>query len=172
MIQHLKELTDAGVSSFKIEGRVKTEYYVATVTKAYHDALEDVMQGKPFDMVHFHELEKVSHREYTTGFFFGKPDGNQQLYTSSSYKRLYDLVGIVEDYDEENHILYVQQRNKFSVGDTLEILKPQGPFETFKVEKMMNEQDALIQDCPHAMMKLKIPCPISCPKNSILRKQK
>ncbi len=99
MIRHLKELCEAGVSSLKIEGRVKTEYYVATVTKAYRDALSDVFENKPFNEENYKELEKVSHREYTTGFFFGRPGGSEQLYTTSSYKRLYDLVGTVIKYD-------------------------------------------------------------------------
>lgn len=172
MIRHLKELADAGVSSFKIEGRVKTEYYVATVTKAYKDALSDALSGKPFNEQHYAELEKISHREYTTGFFFGKPGGNEQIYTSSSYKRLYDLVGIVEGYDAEKNMLIVQQRNKFSVGDTVEILRPDGDYITFKVEKMFNEKHEEIENCPHAMMKLYIPCEHECPENSILRKEK
>ena len=172
MIRHLKELSEAGVSSLKIEGRVKTEYYVATVTKAYRDALDDVFSGKPFNEQNYFELEKISHREYTTGFFFGKPGGNEQIYTSSSYKRLYDLVGIVEKYDAEKQMIVVQQRNKFSVGDTLEILRPEGDFITFKVEKMYNEKYEEIDNCPHAMMKLYIPCSYECPENSILRKEK
>lgn len=172
MIRHLKELADVGVSSLKIEGRVKTEYYVATVTKAYRDALEDAIAGKAFDEENYKELEKVSHREYTTGFFFGKPGGSEQLYTTSSYKRLYDLVGMVESYDAEKKLLYVQQRNKFSVGDRLEILRPDGPFAEIKVEKMWNEAGEEIETCPHAMMKLTIPCDVSCPPNSILRKEK
>lgn len=172
MIRHLKELCEAGVSSLKIEGRVKTEYYVATVTKAYRDALSDVFENKPFNEENYKELEKVSHREYTTGFFFGRPGGSEQLYTTSSYKRLYDLVGTVIKYDEAEQMLYVQQRNKFSVGDTIEILKPKGHFETFTVEKMFNEKGEEINSCPHAMMMIKIPCSISCPPDSILRKEK
>ena len=172
MIRHLKELADAGVSSFKIEGRVKTEYYVATVTKAYKDALDDVMNGVSFNENHYNELEKISHREYTTGFFFGKPDGNQQIYTSSSYKRLYDLVGIVEKYNADEQMLYVQQRNKFAVGDTLEILRPEGEALTFKVQAMYNEKGEVIENCPHAMMKIAISCPFDCPADSILRKEK
>ncbi len=172
MIRHLKELVDAGVSSFKIEGRVKTEYYVATITKAYHDALDNVMNGKSFDERHFDELLKVSHREYTTGFFFGKPDGNQQIYTDSSYIRYYDLAGIVKGYDTERKMLEVEQRNKFKVGDTIEILRPEGDFLTFKVEKMLNEKFEEIENCPHAMMKIYIPCDYIVEENSILRKEK
>ncbi|MBR4030869.1 MAG: U32 family peptidase C-terminal domain-containing protein, partial [Clostridia bacterium] len=172
MINHLKELVEAGVSSLKIEGRVKTEYYVATVTKAYSDALNDAMQNKPFNEKHYQELKKVSHREYTTGFFFGKPDGNQQIYTDSSYIRYYDLVGIVKGYDEEKKLLEVEQRNKFRVGDTLEILRPDGDYLTLKVDKMLNEKGDEIDACPHAMMKIYIPCEYNCAEKSILRKQK
>lgn len=172
MIRHLKELVDAGVSSFKIEGRVKTEYYVATITKAYCDALENVMDGKPFDEKHFNELLKVSHREYTTGFFFGKPDGNQQIYTDSSYVRYYDLIGIVKGYDPEKGLLEVEQRNKFKVGDTVEILRPEGDFLTFQVDKMFNDKFEEIENCPHAMMKIYIPCEYNVAENSILRKEK
>ena len=172
MIRHLKELVDAGVSSFKIEGRVKTEYYVATITKAYRDALDDVMNDKAFDEKHFDELLKVSHREYTTGFFFGKPDGQQQIYTDSSYVRYYDLVGIVKGYDSEKKLLEIEQRNKFKVGDIIEILRPEGDFLTFRVNKMYNEKFDEIENCPHAMMKIYIPCEYSIGENSILRKEK
>lgn len=172
MIKHLKELVEAGVSSLKIEGRVKTEYYVATVTKAYSDALNDVMHGKPFNERNYEELKKVSHREYTTGFFFGKPDGNQQIYTDSSYIRYYDLVGVVKGYDEGKKMLEVEQRNKFKVGDTIEILRPDGDYLTIKVDKMFNEKGDEIDACPHAMMKIYIPCEYNCTENSILRKEK
>lgn len=172
MIRHLKELAEAGVSSLKIEGRVKTEYYVATVTKAYRDALDDAFSGKPFNEKNYLELEKISHREYTTGFFFGKPGGEEQIYTSSSYKRLYDLIGIVEGYDDERKMLVIQQRNKFSVGDKIEILRPEGEFITLTVEKMLNDKFEEIENCPHAMMKLYIPCDEKYPENSILRKEK
>lgn len=172
MIKHLKELVEAGVSSLKIEGRVKTEYYVATVTKAYSDALNDVIQGNPFNEKNYEELKKVSHREYTTGFFFGKPDGNQQIYTDSSYIRYYDLVGIVKGYNKDNKMLEVEQRNKFKVGDTIEILRPEGDYLTIKVDKMFNEKGDEIDSCPHAMMKIYIPCEHNCTENSILRKEK
>ena len=172
MIRHLKELVDAGVSSLKIEGRVKTEYYVATVTKAYRDALDDVMAGKPFREENYFELEKVSHREYTTGFFFGRPGGSEQIYTSSSYKRMYDLVGIVTGYDKEKKMLEVTQRNKFFKGDTLEILRPEGDFIKFTAEKLYDEKFNEIESCPHAMMTLYIPCEFECPPDSILRKEK
>ena len=170
MIRYVPELIKAGISSFKIEGRVKTEYYVATVTKAYRDAIDRYFDGLPFDEKIAEELLKVSHREYTTGFFFGKPDSNQQIYGSSSYKRDYDLVGIVDNFDNREKMLEVTQRNKFFVGDEIELLIPGGDFKTIKIEKMFDESKSEIDSCPHAMMKLYIPCEIACPKGTILRK--
>ena len=172
MIRHIPELIRAGITSFKIEGRVKSEYYVATITKAYRDAIDGYFAHQPFQEQWAKELEKVSHREYTTGFFFGKPDANQQIYTTSSYKRIYDIVGIVERYDENSGMLEVSQRNKFFVGDEIELLKPKGAFETIRVEKMLDEKGNQIESCPHAMQKIKIPCDIVCEPNTILRKKK
>lgn len=170
MIRYVPELIRAGVTSFKIEGRVKTEYYVATVTKAYRDAIDRYFDGLPFDESIAEELTKVSHREYTTGFFFGKPDANQQIYGSGSYKREYDLVGVVNRYDYEKNMLDVTQRNKFFIGDDVELMIPGEKFRTFKVTKMFNENFESIESCPHAMMKLFIPCDIKCPAGTILRK--
>jgi len=170
MIRYVPELIKAGVSSFKIEGRVKTEYYVATITKAYRDAIDRYFDGLEFDEKIADELNKVSHREYTTGFFFGKPDSNQQIYGSSSYKREYDLIGIAESYNKDEKLLEVTQRNKFFVGDEIELLIPNSDFKTIKVEKMLDADKNSIENCPHAMMKLYIPCEFECPKGTILRK--
>ena len=172
MIEHIPELIEAGVSSFKIEGRVKSEYYVATITKAYRDAIDAYFDGKGFEAKFAEELTKVSHREYTKGFFFGKPDANQQLYTTNSYVRDFDLVGVVDGYDEEKKMLVVTQRNKFFAGDELEILMPGEDFKTIKVEKMFDENMNEIESCPHATMRLYIPCEFKCPEYSILRKAK
>ncbi|MBQ2897339.1 MAG: U32 family peptidase [Clostridia bacterium] len=170
MIRFVPELIKAGVSSFKIEGRVKTEYYVATVTKAYRDAIDRYCDGLPFDEKIADELLKVSHREYTTGFFFGKPDSNQQIYGSSSYKRDYDLVGVVDGYNNDTKTLEVTQRNKFFVGDEIELMIPGSDFRVLKIDKMYDKDNISIESCPHAMMKLFIPCEIECPKGTILRK--
>ena len=172
MIRYIPELIRAGVTSFKIEGRVKSEYYVATVIKAYRDAIDNFYDNKPFDESLFNELTKVSHREYTTGFFFGKPDGNEQIYTSSSYIRNYDLVAVVDSYDKASKMLNLTQRNKFFVGDEIEVMRPYGKCETFIVEKMYDEKDNEIESCPHATMKIKIPCEINCPPMTFLRKKR
>lgn len=172
MIEHIPEMIKAGITSFKIEGRVKSEYYVATITKAYRDAIDAYFDGKEYDVKFGEELVKVSHREYTKGFFFGKPDHNQQLYTTNSYKREYDLVAVAEEYIKEKKLLKVSQRNKFFVGDELEILMPDREFETITVSKMYDEDLNEIENCPHATMTVYIPCEKECPKYSMLRRAK
>lgn len=127
----------SGITSFKIEGRVKSEYYVATVVKAYREELdryEKDPEGYRFDPESYNEVLKVSHRPYTTGFYFGKTDENAQVYETSSYIRDYDIVGLVTGYDETTGIATVEQRNKFSVGDTVEIIQPGKPYFSQKVE--------------------------------------
>ncbi len=172
MIEHIPDLIEAGITSFKIEGRVKSEYYVSTVVKAYRDAVDNYFDGRNFDKKLSEELCKVSHREYTTGFFFGKPTGNEQIYTTSSYVRDYDLVGVVESYDKINKMLNVSQRNKFFVGDEVELFKPTGSYDTIKVQNMYDEKGNEIDSCPHSMMKIKIPCDIECPGMTFIRKKK
>ena len=172
MIKHVPELIEAGIQSFKIEGRVKTEYYVSTIIKAYRDAIDAYFDGRETDQSVYDEILKVSHREYTTGFFFGNPREEGQVYGSSSYIREYDLVGIAEEYDKATKTLTFSQRNKFCVGDTIEILKPRGNFETLTVESMTDEKGERIENCPHPMMKVKINCPFEVPPMSMLRKKK
>ena len=116
MIEHIPELIGSGVKSLKIEGRVKSEYYVATIVAAYRKAIDKYYEnpaGYEFDPVWLEEVKKVSHRDYYTGFFFGIPDTGAQIYGSSSYIREYDIVGIDLDYDEETGLAKVSQRNRF-----------------------------------------------------------
>ena len=133
MIEHVYELVRAGLTSFKIEGRVKSEYYVATVVKAYRQAI-DACCADPehyvFDPEWLSELRKVSHRDYTTGFYFGRPGGTEQHYASSSYIREYDMVGIVTGYDPQTGMAKVVQKNRFFKGSQVEFLRPVGRFFT------------------------------------------
>ena len=102
MIEHVRELVEAGISSFKIEGRVKSDFYVATVVKAYRQAIDAYFadpEGYQTDPAWLEEVKKVSHRDYTTGFFFGRPGAEEQNYENSSYIRNYDIVGVVLEYD-------------------------------------------------------------------------
>lgn len=131
MIEHIPELAACGVSSLKIEGRVKSEYYVATVVSAYRaaiDAYYDDPVNYEFNPAWLDEVCKVSHRDYYTGFFFGIPPAGAQIYGSSSYIRDYDIVGIVEDYDKKTGLARVAQRNRIFIGDEVEIMRPGKPF--------------------------------------------
>lgn len=142
MIEHIDRLMESGLSSFKIEGRVKSEFYVATVVAAYRRAIDSYLEnpdGWEFKPEWMEELRKVSHRDYTTGFYFGKPGGTEQHYASSSYIREYDMVGFVEDYDKDNSLAKVVQKNRFFKGDEVEFLCPDGSFFTQKIEYMTNE---------------------------------
>ncbi len=139
MIEHIDKLVESGLTSFKIEGRVKSEFYVATVISAYRRAIDKYMEdpdGWSFDPQWMEELKKVSHRDYTKGFYFGKPGGSEQHYASSSYIREYDMVGVVEDYDENKSVARVVQKNRFIKGDEVEFLCPDGSFFAQKIEYM------------------------------------
>lgn len=170
MIEHIPELIDAGVGSFKIEGRVKNELYVATVVKAYRMAIDRYFDDKNYtvDESVTSELEKVSHREYTPGFYFGKPDGNQQLYTSNTYIQDYTIVGVVKAY--KDGIATVMQKNRFFRGDELEVIRPDGDDFTFTVEDMKNEDGKSIDVAPHAQMTVYMPMP-KAGEYSIIRKK-
>ena len=152
-IEHIPELVKSGIASLKIEGRVKTSYYVATVVGAYRRELDRYFndpEGYVFNKAEYDELCKVSHRPYTTGFYFGKPDENSQVYTSSSYIRDYDLIGIVQEYDENTGIAKITQRNRFFKGDEAEIIQPMKPFFTQTLDFLRDENGNDIDVANHA----------------------
>ncbi len=175
MIEHIDKLVKAGVNSLKIEGRAKSAYYVAVTTNAYKMALLDyysftgntrtAWQVKPWMK---DELEKISHREYNTGFYFNSEPG--QVYSNGGYIRNYDVVGVCEGY--KNGMLLVTQRNKFSTGDALDVLEPgRAPF-VLKVEKMYDEWNNEIVSAPHAMQRVYIPFGKTIKKGAFLRKRR
>lgn len=175
LIEHIPEMVQSGISSFKLEGRVKTSYYVATVVKAYREEIDRYFENPDnytFDKKQLEELCKVSHRPYTTGFAFGRPDGNGQVYTDSSYIRDYDLIGIVTDYDAENGIVEITQRNRFFKGDEIEIMQPGQPFHTQIVERMKNGDGEEIDVAPHAAMTVRFPVDIPVVPGAMLRKKR
>lgn len=175
MIQHIPELLACGISSFKIEGRVKSSFYVATVVKAYREAIdayyESLDNNKPykFDEKWLAEIGKVSNRDFTTGFFFHKPNEEDHNFGTSSYIRKYEFVGIVMDYDEKNGHNIIEQRNKFSVGDRIEVLPPEGPFFEVDIDKMLDGEGNNIDSAPHPQMTVRLPS-MPLPRYSILRK--
>ena len=142
MIEHIEELIRVGVSSFKIEGRMKSAYYVSTVVRAYRWAIDAAVKGEPFDPLWFSELEKASHREFSTGFFYGVPgkDHNEKVTVAPmdgeglEYIRGYEFLGIVTGYDAGKELASIEIRGKFSVGETIEIFGPEPRFVEVLVE--------------------------------------
>ncbi len=167
MIEHLDKLIDAGVTSFKIEGRAKSSYYVATVTNAYRAALDAVSKGESVPQWAREEVFKVSHRPYCTGFFFGHPNACQ-YYEDSGYQREYDFVGVVDGF--ENGILNITQRNYFKRTDNLEILSPNSQPVKFAPEKIYNLAGEEVEIANHATEKLKVPFDRAFPPYSIIRR--
>ena len=166
MIEHLPELIDAGVTSFKIEGRMKSAYYAAVVTNAYRHAIDDALAGRPLDPLWIEETEKVSHRPYTTGFYYGYPG---QHYAEASYTTGADVAAVVESCDDNGEAVLCQ-RNKFSLGDELELLTPDGAPVKFTPERMYNAEGEEIADTRHAMMEIHMRLPKYAPRLSIVRK--
>lgn len=161
MIEHLDELVYAGVSSFKVEGRVKTEYYVSCVAKAYRAAIDDVFEDLSLYRrnvpKYLEELKKTSHRDYCTGFYYGNPMESGQNYETSGYIRDYELIGIVKDYDYNSKMLEIEQRNKFVIGDECEIVEPGKDPVKFVVTEMFDKDKNKIAAAPHAQMTVFVP---------------
>ncbi|MEA4895051.1 MAG: U32 family peptidase [Oscillospiraceae bacterium] len=170
MIGHLPELIDAGITSFKIEGRMKSAYYAAVVTNAYRHALDAAIEKKPLDQVWMDETEKVSHRNYCTGFYFGEP-GQYYSKSDSIYFASADVCAVVESCNSDGNAV-LTQRNKFSVGDTLELLTNDGPPVLFVVTELANAGGEAIDSAPHPMMELHMKLPRACTSLSLLRKLK
>ena len=166
MIEHIPELIDAGIDSFKIEGRMKSSYYAAVVTNAYRHAIDAAAAGAPLDPLWVEEVNKVSHRPYTTGFYFGEPG---QYYHDATYFTDADVAAVVEDCDADgNAVLY--QRNKFYCGDELELLTTDTAPVKFTVEHMYNSEGEEIDDTRHAMMEIHMRLPRYAERYSIVRK--
>lgn len=168
MIEHIPELIDAGVTSFKIEGRMKSAYYAAAVTNAYRHAIDYAVKGETLPQVWIDELNKVSHRPYCTGFYYGGPG---QHYAEASYFSDAYVCAVVEACDDEGNAL-LTQRNRFCVGDTVELLTNEGEPVAFTVTELFDENLEPIEATPHAMMKFKMRLPVKCSALSILRRIK
>lgn len=170
MIKHIKELFDAGVNSFKIEGRMKSQYYVANVVNAYRRAIDCVLNGQDYDEKMLNaELVKTSHRKYTTGFYFGSCD--KECLESSYPVQSHEFMAVViKDFDGEK--VLIEQRNRFKVGDELEVLSPNATFnKKLKVTKMENEKGEVIDDAKNVQEKLYLYCNLPLKEYDILRKE-
>jgi putative protease len=175
MIDRVADLAEAGVYSFKIEGRMKSMYYVATVVTAYRAAIDSYLtdpDNYSFDPAHYDELCKASHREFTHGFYFNKPTDKDQNYLTSAYTRDYSFVGLVRETDEDSGLTTVEQRNKFSVGDTVEVFGPHTAFYEETITEMYNEEGEPVQSAPHPQQILKIRFSRKPEEGFIIRKKK
>ncbi len=155
LINEIPQLMTAGVNSFKIEGRMKSLYYVATVVSAYRSAIDYCCANPTVTHLeddYYEELTKVSHRNYTKGFFNGKTTAADQNYGTSSYTRNYDFVGLVLAYDEQTRMALIEQRNKVSIGDEIEIMIPGKGFFKQKIEAMTDQSGKAIESTPHPKM--------------------
>ena len=152
MIEHIPELIDAGIDSFKIEGRMKTALYVATVDRTYRRASDDYKTDPKLYEANLEwykeEIGKCTYREFTTGFYFGKPDENAQIYDSNTYVKNYRSLGTVEETDGDGRCR-IEQKNKFSVGETIEVMKPDGRNLAAVVKGIYDEEGNARESAPH-----------------------
>ena len=152
MIEHIPELIDAGIDSFKIEGRMKTALYVAVVARTYRQAIDDYLKDPALyaSKIPYYqdEISKCTYRQFTTGFFFGKPTHETQIYDSNTYVKEYTYLGIIEEEGSRGMYL-LEQKNKFSVGETIEVMKPDGQDIQVRVEAITDEQGQPMESCPH-----------------------
>ena len=170
MIDHIPELIEAGIDSFKIEGRAKSAYYAACVTNAYRHGIDAAAAGEPLDPVWRAEVDKISHRHYYTGFYYGQPEKGQ-FYEDARYIRDWDVAAYVVSCDGEGNAV-LTQRGRFWKGDTLELLIPGERPLSFRVEEMRNGDGEEIDVCPHPEMEIRMKLPAAAPEYAILRRGK
>ena len=166
MIEHLKELLDAGVDVLKIEGRMKSAYYTAAVTNAYRHALDDAAAGMPFNSVWLNEVNKLRHREYCTGFYYGEPG---QHTGASSYFQDAMVCAVVEESDSQGEAI-LTQRNRFAEGEELELLTRDAQPIRFQAVGLRDAAGLQIPEVKHPMMRFRLKLPVPAERLSILRK--
>ena len=173
MIEHIPELIDAGVDSFKIEGRMKTALYVATVARTYRKAIDDYKKDPALYEQNMEwykeEIGKCTYREFTTGFYFGKPGADAQIYDSNTYVKNYTYLGMVEE--SEGCRFRIEQKNKFSVGETIEIMKPDGRNVQALVKSICDEEGNAQESAPHPKQILWVELDAPADVYDILRKK-
>lgn len=172
MIGHIPEMIDAGIDSFKIEGRMKTALYVATVARTYRKAIDDYLENPdkyeanmPW---YLDQISNCTYRQFTTGFYFGKPDEEAQIYDNNTYIREYTYLGIIGG--ERDGLYRIEQRNKFSVGETIEIMKPNGENIQVTVQKILDEEGQEMESAPHSKQVLYVDLEGKADKFDILRR--
>ena len=174
MIEHIPELIEAGIDSFKIEGRMKTALYVAVVTRTYRQAIDDYMTDEALyrSRMNYYkeEIAKCTSRQFTTGFFFGKPDHDTQIYDSNTYVKAYTYLGLIGE-SRNDGFYSLEQRNKFSVGEKIEVMKPDGQDVEVTVRAMTDAEGQSMESCPHPKQKLYVDLGIELSPFDLLRRQ-
>lgn len=165
LMPHLPEIIETGIDSLKIEGRMKSVHYAASVVKAYRMAIDsyfDDPENFSIKQEWVEELDKVSHRAYTTGFFLHKTTSEDQIYSSSSYTQTSDFVGLVKEYDAETGFAVVEQRNNMKIGQEIEVFQPNLPTYRQVISEMYNDKGEAIDVAPHAqqIIKMKMAQPV------------
>ena len=176
MIEHIPELVEAGIDSLKIEGRMKTALYVATVARTYRKAIDDYftdpkLYEKNMDWYQA-EISKCTYRQFTTGFYFNNPTNKDQNYRTSAYTRDYTFTGLVKEYNPDTGYAIVEQRNKMVLGDEIEVFGPGKDFFVQKLNEMYDEEGNAISQAPHPQQILKIKMDYPVEENFMLRKKK
>ena len=173
MIEYIPEIIESGINSFKIEGRMKTAYYVATTVRAYRMAIDEYLKDPEnwkFNPMWLKELKKGSHRHFSTGFFLDKTSTKDQNYESASYVRNYDFIGVVRGHDEKTGLPIVEQRNRMFVGDKIEIIGPGKETVHATILEMYNEEGESIESAPHAKQIVKMKLDVEVEEYYMLRK--
>ena len=173
MIEHIPEILEAGIDSLKIEGRMKTALYVATVARTYRKAIDDYQKDpelyKKNMPWYLEQISNCTYRQFTTGFFFGKPDESSQIYDSNTYVKEYTYLGIIGE--EKDGMYRIEQRNKFSVGETIEVMKPNGDNIEVTVKRILTEDGVEQESAPHPKQVLYVDLGIKVDEYDILRRQ-
>ena len=174
MIEHIPELVEAGVDSFKIEGRMKTALYVAVVTRTYRQAIDDYFESPELYQSRMdyykEEIAKCTYRQFTTGFFFGKPDKDTQIYDGNTYVKAYTYLGLIGEKNEKG-LYALEQRNKFSVGECIEVMKPDGRDLTVTVKAMTDAEGQPMESCPHPKQKIFVDLGVELEAFDLLRRK-
>ena len=172
MIEHIPELIESGVDSLKIEGRMKTALYVATVARTYRKAIDDYKKDpelyKKNMPWYLDQISNCTYRQFTTGFFFGKPSEDSQIYDSNTYVKEYTYLGIIGE--EKDGTYRIEQRNKFSVGETIEVMKPNGENVEVTVKRILTEDGVEQESAPHPKQVLYVDLGIKVDKYDLLRR--
>lgn len=174
MIEHIPELMEAGIDSFKIEGRMKTALYVATVSRTYRKAIDDYMESPDLYLKNLpwyvSQISNCTYRQFTTGFFFGKPSQEAQIYDNNTYLKEYTYLGLVEACIREG-VCAISPRNKFSVGEEIEVMKPNGENTAAVVRSIWDEDGNEMESAPHPQQKLSVDLGVPVERYDILRRK-